>query len=166
MKIISGGQTGVDQAGLYAAKNVGFPTGGYMPKGFKTQEGNKPEFALKFGIRETNTKSYVKRTELNVKESDGTLRIASNYNSPGEILNLKFIIKHKKPSLSLNLFNIKEENTIKLLIKWVKMNNIKVLNIAGNSEKTSPGIFENSKVFLENAFRIIKEGSNETQLND
>ena len=35
--IISGGQTGADMAGLMAAKKVGFNTGGFAPKGFKTE---------------------------------------------------------------------------------------------------------------------------------
>jgi hypothetical protein len=32
-RVISGGQTGADQAGLAAAKRLGVPTGGFMPKG-------------------------------------------------------------------------------------------------------------------------------------
>ncbi|HJT77421.1 MAG TPA: putative molybdenum carrier protein, partial [Gemmataceae bacterium] len=35
-RVISGGQTGADQAGLAAAKACGIPTGGWMPKGFLT----------------------------------------------------------------------------------------------------------------------------------
>ncbi len=32
-KVVSGGQTGVDRAGLDAAIKAGFPVGGYCPKG-------------------------------------------------------------------------------------------------------------------------------------
>ena len=35
-KVISGGQTGADQAGLVAARRFGIPTGGWMPRGWKT----------------------------------------------------------------------------------------------------------------------------------
>ena len=43
-KVISGGQTGADRAGLQAAKSSGIKTGGYMPKGFLALDGNKVEF--------------------------------------------------------------------------------------------------------------------------
>jgi RNA polymerase sigma factor (sigma-70 family) len=39
-KVISGGQTGADQAGLFAAEAFGIETGGWMPKGFLTLAGN------------------------------------------------------------------------------------------------------------------------------
>jgi hypothetical protein len=35
-RVISGGQTGADQAGWRAARAAGIPTGGFMPKGFLT----------------------------------------------------------------------------------------------------------------------------------
>ena len=44
-RVISGGQTGADQAGWRAAKASGIPTGGWMPKGFLTEDGPRPEFA-------------------------------------------------------------------------------------------------------------------------
>jgi hypothetical protein len=37
-KIISGGQTGADQAGLDVAIELGIPHGGWIPKGRKTEE--------------------------------------------------------------------------------------------------------------------------------
>jgi hypothetical protein len=44
-RIISGGQTGADQAGWRAARACGVPTGGFMPLGFLTEGGPRPEFA-------------------------------------------------------------------------------------------------------------------------
>jgi hypothetical protein len=41
-KVISGGQTGVDRAGLDAALKVGFPVGGYCPCGRKAEDGTIP----------------------------------------------------------------------------------------------------------------------------
>jgi Circularly permutated YpsA SLOG family len=38
-KIVSGGQTGADQAALDAAIELGFPHGGWVPKGRKTESG-------------------------------------------------------------------------------------------------------------------------------
>lgn len=38
-RILSGGQTGVDRAGLDAATEAGLPLGGYVPKGRLAEDG-------------------------------------------------------------------------------------------------------------------------------
>jgi hypothetical protein len=48
-KTISGGQTGADQAAWRAAKAHAIATGGWMPKGFLTEDGPRPEFAELYG---------------------------------------------------------------------------------------------------------------------
>jgi Circularly permutated YpsA SLOG family len=71
--VISGGQTGADQAGWRAAQAGDIPTGGWMPKGFLTEEGPQRWLANVYGAREMPTKSYPARMVQNVKDSDGTL---------------------------------------------------------------------------------------------
>jgi len=55
-KIISGGQTGADQAALNFAIEHGIPHGGWIPKGRKTEDGILPE---KYHLDEMPTASYV-----------------------------------------------------------------------------------------------------------
>jgi len=43
-RVINGGQTGVDQAGLRAAR-AGIPTGGWPPQGWLTEAGAAPWLA-------------------------------------------------------------------------------------------------------------------------
>ena len=43
--IISGGQTGADQAGLLAAQALGLQTGGWAPHGWRTDAGPAPWLA-------------------------------------------------------------------------------------------------------------------------
>jgi len=43
-KIISGGQTGVDRAGLNVAIELGIPYGGWAPKWFYAEDGVVPSF--------------------------------------------------------------------------------------------------------------------------
>jgi len=69
-KIISGGQTGADQAALDAAIEMGIPHGGWIPKGRLTEAGPLPE---KYNLQEMPSKDYLKRTQQNVLDSDGTL---------------------------------------------------------------------------------------------
>ena len=54
-KIISGGQTGVDRAGLDAALEAGIPVGGYCPKGRLAEDGTVPE---RYPLTELNSERY------------------------------------------------------------------------------------------------------------
>ena len=96
-RVISGGQTGADRAGLAAAKAAGIATGGWMPKGFRALDGPHAEFAAIYGIQEHTSDRYPPRTALNVKESDATLRFATDCNSPGEVLTLQMCKRYGKP---------------------------------------------------------------------
>ncbi len=51
-KIISGGQTGVDQAALDVAIKCNLPRGGWIPKGRLTENGPLPE---KYNLQESKT---------------------------------------------------------------------------------------------------------------
>jgi len=82
MKVISGGQTGVDQAGLDAAKFHGIETGGWMPGRWTTLNGPKPGYAEKYGMVEHKSVGYAPRTKQNIFDSDATLIIAGDFSSP------------------------------------------------------------------------------------
>lgn len=147
-KIISGGQTGVDQAGLYAAAELGLQTGGWMPRGFRTDVGPNPQLAKRFGLKENASYAYPPRTLLNVEEADGTF-IFGNEGSPGCLLTIRYCYELGKPyflvkwptALATPLFG-------PTLGKWVKAHNIEILNVAGNRESTNPGIFEAAVFYI------------------
>lgn len=54
-KIISGGQTGADQAGIDVAIKLNIPHGGWIPKGRLTEDGPLPE---NYQLQEMSTTSY------------------------------------------------------------------------------------------------------------
>lgn len=68
-RIISGGQTGADRAGLDVAIRHGIPHGGWCPKGRRAETGRVP---AKYRLKETPRPTYIQRTEWNVRDSDGT----------------------------------------------------------------------------------------------
>jgi hypothetical protein len=72
-KIISGGQTGTDQAALDASIKYSLPHGGWIPKGRMTEDGRLPD---NYKLKEISTSSYSKRTEQNIIDSDGTVIIS------------------------------------------------------------------------------------------
>ena len=155
MKIISGGQNGADQAALRAAKVHGLPTGGWLPKGCRTLDGPRLDFLTEYGMNEHPSDSYVSRTEFNVRDSDGTIRLAKTFSSPGERCTLKAIRWYNKPHLDINIEKLPDKDVV---LSWLKEHDIKVLNIAGNSEQTTPGIGNIVFEYLNGVFAILKNG--------
>jgi hypothetical protein len=154
-KVISGGQTGVDQAALRAAKSCGLLTGGYMPKGWLTLAGPKPEFQLKYRMVECSSPGYPARTYVNVKASHGTLRIAKNFDSPGELCTLKAIKRYQRPYFDVRAcFKLSGylDHAVESVINWLQHEQIGVLNVAGNTERTAPGIGEWAEKLLVGTF--------------
>lgn len=90
-RVISGGQTGADQGGLVAAKSLGIPTGGFLPKGCTTLDGPRPDLLMAYGLEEHESSEYPPRTYANVQASAGTIRFAADFNSAGERCTLKAI---------------------------------------------------------------------------
>jgi hypothetical protein len=134
-KVVSGGQTGADQAGLFAAARFGIVTGGWMPKEFKTLSGPNPELAARFGLREhRSSKDYPDRTELNCRVSDGTLWFGAKLDSNGERCTYGFLRRHGKPSLRIDTRN---PRPVEEVVEWIRRQKVKTLNIAGNAEPKS-----------------------------
>jgi hypothetical protein len=97
-KIISGGQTGADQAGLEVAIKLNIPHGGWIPKGRLTENGPLPD---KYNLQEMPGKSYPKRTEQDVMDSDGTVIFSHGKLTGGSALTAQLAEKHSKPILHL-----------------------------------------------------------------
>jgi predicted Rossmann-fold nucleotide-binding protein len=148
-KVISGGQTGADQAGLRAAKAQGIETGGFIPLGCLTELGQQPELKEQFGLVEMETNKYPPRTYANVKSSDATIRFAANFGTAGEKCTLKAIKQYDKPHLSINRGYPPPVETV---LVWLKTHNVSVLNIAGNRERTCPGIGDFVESYLARLF--------------
>src|ERR1035437_4272324 len=129
-KIISGGQTGADQGGLAAAKELGLETGGTAPKGYKTELGINL-YLKEFGLIESKSSDYKSRTIENIQNSDGTV-IFGNTTSTGSKLTLNTCIKLRK-SYIINPSKLE-------LIKWIYILRIHILNVAGNRESVNSGI--------------------------
>ena len=151
-KVISGGQTGADIAGVETAKKFGYETGGNMPFGYKTLNGCRPEYKDLYGMKVHYSSSYVPRTKLNVLESDGTIRLAFNFESPGEICTKKAIDSYKKPHIDVNL---NDPIPISCVTEWLSSHTIAVLNVAGNAEEHNPGTHDAAVAYLEQLFEAL-----------
>ena len=138
-KVISGGQQGADQAGLFAAWLLNIPTGGWAPKGWLTSTGaDKTLLHDIFGLEECSG-GYKERTYWNVRDSDATIRFALDFSSPGEKCTLKAIVKYNKFYLDVDLYKPLSVTEIR---NWILEHKINILNIAGNRQRNSgPDIY-------------------------
>ncbi len=128
-KIISGGQTGADQASLDAAIKHNIPHGGAIPKGRMTEKGVLSD---KYLLEEMATSSYSKRTEKNVVDSDGTVIFTHGQLTGGSMLTRKKAVEHNKPVLHLDMSDHNAEEAVGLLQGFIQENGVEVLNVAGS----------------------------------
>lgn len=149
LKIISGGQTGVDRAALDTALENNLPAGGWCPKGRKAEDG--PIDSL-YPLKETTSDKYQVRTELNVRESDGTLIICKGTPSGGTALTIKKAGEHGK---ALLIVDLQKQPAPEPALQWLLDNNITTLNIAGPRESQSPGIYQKTLLFLEKIITLL-----------
>ena len=152
-KVISGCQTGADIAGLEVAKKFGLETGGNIPFGYKTLDGPKPAYKAMYGVKVHYSSSYVPRTRLNVQESDGTIRLAFDFTTRGEICTKRAIEDFKKPYFDVDL---NDPPPISTVTNWIACHTIEVLNVAGNAEQSCPGTHEAASKYLEQLFEELK----------
>ena len=145
-KIISGGQTGADQGGLQAARELGISTGGFAPRGWLTEDGPMRALLQYFGLKECAQHGYPARTKANVLQSDGTLLVGP-HRTAGSALTAKLANDNRKPLFHVP-FNDAEDDRIGEFRYWLERFGIRVLNVAGNRESESPGIRQFTKDFL------------------
>lgn len=143
MKVISGCQTGADEAGLRAAHELGIPTGGTMPKGWKTQTGSRPDWGKKYGLSEHGSPKYPPRTRKNVIDADVTI-LFGDMNSSGCRLTIKYCHENDRPyyvvpyhgsDKGIDIGDVGIGVSFFLLDKQPK-----VINIAGNRENSNKGV--------------------------
>lgn len=142
-KIISGGQTGADQGGLFAGDALGLQTGGTAPREWKTEKGSAPWLA-EFGLVESVRWDYAHRTVQNVLDSHGTLIFGKR--SPGSNKTEELCRIHDKPCLWIPYPD--GDKMVKKVKLWLIREKVWTLNVAGNRESVSPGIEQFTKKFL------------------
>lgn len=166
MKVISGGQTGVDFAALRAARAVGIETGGWAPSGWLTEDGAAPWLA-EYGLEEHWKPGYPARTSSNVMDADATLLLGDPYSS-GSKATLRAVACIGRPVLICS--RVHEGKSVSvgsetwpvhapdahLAWMWLRANDVQTLNVAGNRESHLPGIGRAAEKWLVEVFRLWK----------
>ena len=152
LKIISGGQTGVDRAALDFAIEHGIEHGGWCPLGRLAEDGTIP---ARYRLQEITNPSYSERTERNVMESDATLIIGRALPlSEGTQFTRECAIKHNKACLAVIESN-GPEVAARAIVAFLRDHNIKVLNVAGPRESQAPGLVHFVREILRRSLLVL-----------
>ena len=145
MKIISGGQTGVDRAALDVALKHGIDAGGSCPTGRLDEFGRIPDC---YPLKELENGGFIERTLQNVKDSDGTVIIYPGKLSGGTDQTVRFCIEQRRPCLLIDASKTPIKEAAKLIADFVREKQIDILNVAGPRESEAPGIYAAATPFL------------------
>jgi len=145
-KIVSGGQTGVDRAALDVAKELGFECGGWCPKGRLAEDGPIPN---DYPLQETATADYAERTELNVRDSDGTLVLTVGPPIGGTAYTVECAQRLRKPHCMIDLSQNPPADRAE---RWLQEQGVVVLNVAGPRQSQSSTCYTSAYQFLLRLF--------------
>ena len=128
VKIVSGGQTGVDQGALAAALDLQTACGGWCPAGRISEDGTIPAI---YPVKELAGADYVERTLRNVQDSEGTAIIFNGELQGGTRLTQTYCEEVSKPRVLVNGAAVSETQAIAAILDFVADHQIHILNVAG-----------------------------------
>ena len=128
LKIISGGQTGVDRGALEAALDFGVECGGWCPAGRLAEDGTIPK---RYPVVELVNAGYTERTAQNVADSDGTLIISNGEPIGGTGETVRRCVENDKPYLVIDYKKMPTTEATKKALKFLQKHHIRRLNVAG-----------------------------------
>jgi hypothetical protein len=156
VKIISGGQTGVDRAALDVALKRGIECGGWCPAGRLDEFGRIPD---RYPVQELKAGGFTERTLQNVKDSDGTLVIYPHKVAGGTEQTVRFCVELKRPHQLIDGLKISTEDAAKLIADFVRKNKIGILNVAGPRQSEWPEGYDWAFRALARSLKLITSNS-------
>jgi hypothetical protein len=141
--IVSGGETGADQAALDVAIALGLSYSGWVPAKRWTEDGVlSPRY---HDMRETDSEDPAQRTEYNVRDSDATLLFSHGPLVAGSRLTYELAMeRYHRPCLHVDLSSdaARHEQLVKRVKDWLTRCRIQKLNIAGPRRSEDPLIYQ------------------------
>jgi hypothetical protein len=128
VKIISGGQTGVDRAALDVALRHGIEAGGWCPAGRLDEFGRIPD---QYPVQELAVGGFTERTLQNVKDSDGTVIIYPGKRGSGTEQTVCFCMELQRPQQIIDASKISAQDAANLIAGFLRKHKVDILNVAG-----------------------------------
>lgn len=150
MRILSGGQTGVDRAALDAAVEKRLSYGGWCPKGGRAEDMPEPPglLALYPHLRETPLTEPAQRTEWNVRDADRLMILVDSSGivvSKGTEAAREHARRLGKPCIVLD---VDSGGALKLARAFLGEGQAFSVCIAGPRESEAPCIYSKARAFL------------------
>jgi hypothetical protein len=152
LKIISGGQTGVDRAALDVAMSLGLPCGGWCPAGRRSEDGVIPDH---YPLVETRSPEFHVRTQRNVETSSATLVLTRGTPTGGTRYTVEIAASIRRPCLVIDV-SARTRDHVADVARWLGAVSPRVLNVAGPRESGAPGIAAETTRILTEA--LLKAG--------
>ena len=136
MKIISGGQTGIDRAALDVALSLGVECGGWCPGGREAEDGMSPQ---KYPLQEIPGGTAADRTGANVAFADGTVIFHPRLPLHGGTKwTQECAMAKTKPCLLIAAEELDPATVLGSLVRFVRHHRIEILNVAGPTASEWP----------------------------
>lgn len=146
-RVISGGQTGVDQTALIVARELNWPTGGTAPRGYRTDTGPNLDLRDIYGLKESWSVQYAPRTIQNVRDAGMTVWFGDPTSAGGRVtLRAVRTEQERRPTYQFLL-----NPGAGLLSQFIEGWGIEILNVAGNRFSTHPEASIQCRVVLHDA---------------
>lgn len=152
MKLITGGQTGVDRAVLDLALALQMEIGGWCPENRQAEDGILDE---KYPLQALPQGGYDERTRQNVQDSDGTLILYFGYLYGGTETTLHYAIELHKPYLLLDMTELSHTGFKRKACEFIHIHDIALLNIAGPRASDEPDAYKSAYQALDALFQDL-----------
>jgi hypothetical protein len=139
LRVVSGGQTGVDRGALDAALETGVPCGGWCPAGRLAEDGVIP---ARYPVTELRDAGYDERTHKNVEDSDGTLIVTFGRATGGTARTIELCEKLARPHLIVDAASVALEEAVWRAVRFVREEGVGQLNVAGPRASGEPRAYE------------------------
>jgi hypothetical protein len=137
IKIISGGQTGVDRAALDAALDTGVASGGWCPADRMAEDGVIPDH---YPLQPLPGGGNDERTRRNVADSDGTVIFTFGQPAGGTETTRLAALESNKPLLVIDTRTTEPHAAVQQMQAFLERHDIQTLNIAGPRASEQPAI--------------------------
>ncbi|MFQ5543851.1 MAG: YpsA SLOG family protein [Nitrospiria bacterium] len=163
LKIISGGQTGVDRGALDAALECHVQCGGWCPDGRKAEDKLIPK---RYPIKELPGGGYHQRTRQNILDSDGTVIVYFEALSGGTEQTLRLCLDEKKPYLLLDAVEVAPIRAAARIEKFYRGLPGPTLNLAGPRSSTNEQAYDYAKEVITIFIGQFKRRSNKSLVEE
>lgn len=150
LKLVSGGQTGVDRAMLDFCMDMGIACGGWCPEGRMAEDGIIDQ---KYPLKELAGGSYNQRTRANIRDSDASVILYHGKIEGGTLKSLKFAKKEEKPFLLLDMSVLEVSDAVVEIEKFLKRKRPSILNFSGPRQSEWKDAYSCCQTLLKKLFQ-------------